>query len=84
MTAEVPSALSAVIMRCLAKSPDDRFEGAAALAHAVRATGLSDAWTAAQAEAWWTAHEPPAASSTAGAAANHASDAPVAVAERRA
>ncbi len=45
-------------MRCLAKSPADRPPSAAALAEALAALAAESPWTAADAEAWWSAHRP--------------------------
>ena len=49
----VPPALDALILRCLAKRPEDRPASAAALAEALEAAPGVPAWTAAEARRWW-------------------------------
>jgi serine/threonine-protein kinase len=58
----VPTALAAVILRCLRKHPDDRFASAGALAEALRAIPATD-WTEDDAAAWWVKHASRAAPS---------------------
>ena len=50
---EVPAALDALVMSCLAKSPDQRPADAAAVLAALDALTGGLAWTAAEARAWW-------------------------------
>jgi len=52
----VPADLEAVILRCLAKRPEDRFPGMRALCDAVEACADARAWTTEDAEAWWRAY----------------------------
>jgi len=52
----IPAELDQIVMRLLAKHPDDRFADTAELADALRATGLADAWTADDRARWWAEH----------------------------
>jgi serine/threonine-protein kinase len=52
----VPADLEAVILRCLAKEPAERFADADALARALAACGDAGGWTEEHAAAWWSAH----------------------------
>jgi len=52
----VPADLEAVILRCLAKSPDDRPSTAAELAAALATCADADAWDQAAARRWWSEH----------------------------
>lgn len=49
----VPADLEAVILRCLAKRPEDRFADARAVAEALAACTCAGEWNEAHAEAWW-------------------------------
>jgi serine/threonine-protein kinase len=49
----VPADLEAVVLRCLAKKRDERFEGVAELDRALAACAAADDWGEAQAAAWW-------------------------------
>ena len=51
--AGIPADLEAVILRCLAKRPEDRFVDARAVADALRACSCAKDWDEAHAEAWW-------------------------------
>jgi eukaryotic-like serine/threonine-protein kinase len=51
--ADIPADLEAVILRCLAKRPDDRFSDALAVADALGACGCATEWDEARAERWW-------------------------------
>jgi eukaryotic-like serine/threonine-protein kinase len=53
LVADVPADLESVILRCLAKRPEDRFTDARAVADALAACGCATEWNEAQAEAWW-------------------------------
>ncbi len=50
---EIPADLEAVVMRCLAKSPGDRFRSAVELAQAFDECEHAPRWSHARAAAWW-------------------------------
>lgn len=52
--ASVPGDLEAIILRCLAKKPEARFQDARSLHEALRA--VENVWTEAEAEGWWRDH----------------------------
>jgi serine/threonine-protein kinase len=52
---DIPADLEQVVLRCLAKRPEDRFPEAAALAAALRACAV-EPWGAADADRWWRTH----------------------------
>jgi eukaryotic-like serine/threonine-protein kinase len=53
--ADVPEDLERVILRCLAKKPEDRYPSAKALGEALEACASAAAWGANRADAWWAA-----------------------------
>ncbi|MGC4005133.1 MAG: serine/threonine-protein kinase [Pirellulales bacterium] len=53
---ELPAELDAIIMKCLSKRPDDRYQCTVQLGRALRATNLGEQWTTERADAWWEAH----------------------------
>jgi serine/threonine-protein kinase len=50
---DLPADLEAVILRCLAKQPDERFPDARAMAAALGACACAADWDEAKAEEWW-------------------------------
>lgn len=53
---EVPHDLEQVVLRCLAKDPDERFQSAADLSTALNNCEAADRWTRETAAAWWHEH----------------------------
>jgi serine/threonine-protein kinase len=51
--ATIPADLEAVVLRCLAKNPDDRFVDVASLEQALRACGAASDWMESDAVVWW-------------------------------
>jgi serine/threonine protein kinase len=54
--APIPAALEAVVLRCLAKSPGDRFPDAATLGEALHNCTEGRPWGQVEARAWWAEH----------------------------
>jgi serine/threonine-protein kinase len=52
---DVPADLAAVVARCLAKDPHDRFQSAADLDRALARCGCAADWSAERAAEWWQA-----------------------------
>jgi eukaryotic-like serine/threonine-protein kinase len=50
---DVPADLEAVVLRCLAKDPNDRFPDARSLGQALAACRASSEWSPAEAARWW-------------------------------
>ena len=55
--AEVPGDLEKIVLRCLAKSPGDRYQTAAALARALSECEAAPRWSREQAARWWREDE---------------------------
>ncbi len=51
---EIPADLEQVVLRCLAKSPEDRFATAVDLEAALSLCGDAESWTAETARRWWS------------------------------
>src|SRR6516225_9705427 len=51
--ADVPADLEQVILRCLAKCPQDRFQDVDSLEQALAECAAADQWTQSQAARWW-------------------------------
>jgi serine/threonine-protein kinase len=70
----VPDDVQAVVLRCLAKKPADRYHDAASLEQALAACAVASEWGEEQAAAWWksrpaeaeTSHSMPALTTTPG------------------
>ena len=61
----IPADLEQVVLRCLAKSPDERYPDARSLEQALAACECADAWTDEDAAEWWlTAEQQPRSDST--------------------
>jgi serine/threonine-protein kinase len=54
--AGVPADLEAVVLRCLAKSPDDRYQDTTSLAAALAACADASNWSPEHAAQWWRAN----------------------------
>jgi serine/threonine-protein kinase len=52
---DVPADLTAVVARCLAKDPTDRFQSAVDLERALGQCGCAADWSAERAADWWQA-----------------------------
>jgi hypothetical protein len=52
----IPAELDDVVMKCLEKDPDDRFQTVAELEDALRAVPDTAPWTRARAAKWWELH----------------------------
>ncbi|MFQ5890288.1 MAG: serine/threonine-protein kinase [Gemmatimonadota bacterium] len=48
--------MDAIVMRCLEKKPEDRFQTAAELAGALRGIEIVEPWTQEEARKWWELH----------------------------
>lgn len=56
--ADVPADVEAVVLRCLEKDPDRRFQDASSLGRALAACRDDGGWSPEQARDWWLEHEP--------------------------
>ncbi len=50
---DIPADIEAVVLRCLAKKPDDRYPGAREMAFAMAACACAGEWDETKAEEWW-------------------------------
>jgi serine/threonine-protein kinase len=53
----VPPDLERVVLRCLAKRPEERFQNVRSLGEALEGCACADGWHARDAAAWWHAKE---------------------------
>jgi serine/threonine-protein kinase len=60
---DVPADLERIVLRCLAKRPEDRFPSSKALGEALAACSCAGEWGPHRAEVWWEAHLGPSTSS---------------------
>jgi serine/threonine-protein kinase len=58
---DVPADLEQIVLRCLAKSPEDRFQDVESLEQALAECDVADRWTHADAARWWNANDQVAA-----------------------
>ena len=58
---DIPPDLEEVVLRCLAKDPDGRFQSAEELEMALSACTSANEWDARKAAGWWEEFEPPSA-----------------------
>lgn len=54
----IPADVEEVLLRCLAKTPDQRYQTAEALEDALASCECADTWTDRQAAEWWSRYEP--------------------------
>jgi serine/threonine-protein kinase len=55
---DLPDDLERIILRCLDKSPEDRFQDAGSLEQALSECAAADQWTQSRAARWWGEHNP--------------------------
>lgn len=65
----IPEALDDLVLRCLKKRPENRFQTAGDLREALQSIPFTDPWTQARAREWWELHLPELAQRPAGIAA---------------
>jgi serine/threonine protein kinase len=55
---EIPDALDRIVLKCLAKDPEDRFQSVRGLQDALAEVPTTGAWDRRRAERWWNGHRP--------------------------
>lgn len=60
LVSDIPPELDEILLRCLAKSPDERYSSAQELQQALASCDLGTIWTNELASEWWQNHEPDA------------------------
>jgi serine/threonine-protein kinase len=58
LRSDIPEDVERVILRCLAKQPEDRFPDANSLEHALAVCGVAEQWTQSEAARWWERNQP--------------------------
>jgi serine/threonine-protein kinase len=53
LNAEIPGELEEIVLRCLEKDPDHRYQDVASLQRALHEVALDDVWTSDRASEWW-------------------------------
>jgi serine/threonine-protein kinase len=71
---EIPRDLETVVLRCLAKDPEERFPDTASLANALADCDAADSWTREHARRWWAEIGTPAENLANGVPANRISN----------
>jgi eukaryotic-like serine/threonine-protein kinase len=54
---DLPSDVEAILLKCLAKNPEERFASSAELGEALASCSLCGQWTRNDAARWWQAHQ---------------------------
>jgi serine/threonine-protein kinase len=55
---DIPEDLDQVVLRCLAKKPEDRFQSAEELSSALKGVPIPTRWDRDHAKQWWQTHQP--------------------------
>jgi serine/threonine protein kinase len=53
---DLPADVEAILLKCLAKNPDERFPSSAALGEALATCSVAGSWTRSDAARWWAEH----------------------------
>ncbi|MEM6799037.1 MAG: serine/threonine-protein kinase, partial [Planctomycetota bacterium] len=71
---EIPHSLEEIILRCLEKDPDHRFQDVTSLRRALEDAEFADGWSSEQATEWWSCNGCPERKAMAAAAIEAAAD----------